>query len=393
MLHLAWFKPGLAIKPPVASATVGVPLLQRQEQLPPEKRSWAEILRGLKSQDVASKTAAKLNVVSPSRESLKFKCYLGRLMPMKSIRTFVFLLGATSIGLLAQDKGTYSFLRNEVGARASGLNGSFVSITNDPNVLFYNPGALPTLTGPKGSVGFLKHLLDVNGGYLSYARSLEAIGTVGGGIIYLDYGSFTQTDESMNILGTFGARDLAIVIGVGRSIDEVTSVGLNLKVIYSSIADFKSSGLALDAGVLYQIPSENITIGASVLTLGTQLKSYDGTKESLPLDVKIGITKRPEHLPVLLNLNFHRLVDSQNKFLDHLSAFSLGAEFLMSESVRLRVGYNNQQRKELKLGTSAGLAGISLGGGIVIGEYVVDYSFNSYGKIGNLHRISIGMSL
>jgi hypothetical protein len=303
---------------------------------------------------------------------------------------FVFLL--FSAVTLGQDKGTFSFLRNDIGARAAGLNGSFVSMTNDPNVLFYNPGALTSLTESKGSAGFLKHLLDVNGGYLSYSRSLEGIGTLGAGILFMDYGSFTQTDESMNSLGTFGARDIALIVGLGRSIDEVTSVGVNLKIIYSSIAEFSSSGLALDLGVLYQIPSQNITLGASVLTLGTQLKTYSGAKEPLPLDVKIGITKRPEHLPVLLNLDFHRLTDQQDDLLSHFSAFSLGAEFLMSESVRLRLGYNNQQRKEMKLGTSANLAGISLGGGIVLGEYVIDYAFNSYGKIGSLHRISIGSS-
>jgi hypothetical protein len=312
---------------------------------------------------------------------------------MTFIRTTALLLSFSAIALFAQDRGTYNFLRNDIGARAAAMNGSFVSMTDDPNTLFYNPGALSTLQLSRGSAGFLKHLLDVNGGYISYAHPVDGIGTVGGGIVYLDYGSFTQTDESMNILGDFGARDLAFIVGAGRAIDDVTSVGLNVKFLYSSISEFSSAALAVDAGVLYQIPSENITIGASILSAGTQLKSYNGIRESLPLDVKIGITKRPEHLPVLLNLNLHRLTERREKFLDYLSTFSFGAEFLMSESVRLRAGYNNQQRKDLKLGTSAGLAGISLGGGILFGEYILDYSFNSYGKIGSLHRISLGMGL
>jgi hypothetical protein len=325
-------------------------------------------------------------------DSLKFSCDLGRLREMKQALSSVFLLLILAATGFGQDKGTYAFLRNDIGARAAGLNGSFVSMTNDPNVLFYNPGALTTLTESKGSAGFLKHLMDVNGGYLSFSRSVEGIGNMGAGILFMDYGSFTETDESMNTLGTFGARDIAVIVGAGRTLDEVTSVGINLKIIYSSIAGFSSSGIAMDMGILYQIPSQNITIGASVLTLGTQVKTYAGTKEALPLDVKIGITKRPEHLPVLLNLNFHHLIDDQDSFLSRFSAFSFGAEFLMSESVRLRLGYNNQQRKELKLGTSSNLAGISLGGGIVLGEYVIDYAFNSYGKIGSLHRVSIGSS-
>jgi hypothetical protein len=324
-------------------------------------------------------------------ESLKFCLDLGKLGSMKLMTTAVLLLCLCTTASFSQDKGTFSFLRNEVGARAAGLNGSFTSMTNDPNLIFYNPGALTTLSQSRGSVGFLKHLLDVNGGYISYARSVSGVGTVGAGILYMDYGSFNETDESMNTLGTFGARDLAFVVGIGRSLDEVTSIGINLKLIYSSIGEFKATGIAVDAGLLYQIPSQNITIGASVLTLGSQMQTYNGVKESLPLDVKIGITKRPEHLPVLLNFNFHHLTDSHEKALDHLSSFSFGAEFLMSESVRLRIGYNNQQRKDLKLGTSPGLAGMSLGGGILIGEYVIDYAFNSYGKIGGLHRVSVGM--
>jgi len=292
----------------------------------------------------------------------------------------------------AQGGGTYSFLRNEVGARAAGLNGSFVSMTNDPNLVFYNPAALPTLAKPSASVGFLKHLLDVNSGHIAYGQHLDDIGTVAAGIMFVDYGSFTETDESFNELGTFGATDIAFVAGIGRQFDEMTTYGVGVKFIYSSIAGTQSAAIALDLGVLYQIPSENITIGASILNLGTQLNSYLETSESLPLDLKVGITKRPEHLPVLLNLNFHKLNESQDTFLDRFSSFSLGAEFVMSESVRLRLGYNNEQRKELKLGNSAGLAGFALGGGIVIGDYLVDYAFNSYGKIGGLHRVSIATS-
>ncbi len=310
---------------------------------------------------------------------------------MKQAFVFLLLIVCLTVVSVAAEKGTYNFLRNDIGARAAGLNGSFVSMTNDPNVIFYNPAALPTLTRTSASVGFLKHLLDVKGGHLSYAQKLEGIGTVAAGILFLDYGSFTETDESFNTLGTFGATDLALVIGVGHSIDEATTVGLNGKMIYSSLANSKSAALAVDLGILYQIPSEQITIGASLLNLGTQINSYITTKEDLPLDLKVGITKRPEHLPVLLNLNFHKLNEASESLLERFASFSLGAEFQMSESVRFRVGYNNEQRKEMKLGTSAGLAGFSFGGGIWIGEYVVDYAFNSYGKIGGLHRLSIGM--
>jgi len=297
-----------------------------------------------------------------------------------------------SLNASAQHHGTFDFLRLDMNARASALNGSFVSMTNDPNLVFYNPGALATLEGPAGSVSFLKHLLDINAGSLSYAQSIPDWGTFAAGISFIDYGSFDETDESMNVLGTFGASDLAVTVGWGTLIEENLSIGGALEFVHSSISGFRSSAIALGAGALYQIPAEQITLGLSIRHLGAQLDTYAGVRENLPLDITVGVTKRPEHLPVLLNLNFHKLNEQQDSFLDRLSAFSLGAEFLMSESVRLRVGFNNEQRRELKLGTTSGLAGFSFGGGILVQEYLIDYALNSYGKIGSIHRISVGMN-
>jgi hypothetical protein len=309
----------------------------------------------------------------------------------------IHLFAVTALMLLlqqcfAQDTGTYAFLRNDVSARAAALNGSFVSMTADPNVLFYNPASLVTISAPKVSLGYFKNLLDVNSGSLVFAQNVQGIGNVGVGIDYVDYGTFTRTDQSENNLGSFGATELALVAGYGMALDEQSSVGGNIKYIHSSIAEYSSSAVAVDLGFLYQIPSQNITIGGSILNLGRQLSEYGSTRESLPLDVVIGITKRPEHLPVLLNLNFHKLNEPRNNLFDRLSSFTFGAEFLMSESVRLRFGYNNEQHRDLKLGTTAGLAGFSLGAGFILNEYVIDYAYNSYGKIGGLNRISLGMN-
>ena len=96
---------------------------------------------------------------------------------------------------------------------------------------------------------------------------------------------------------------------------------------------------------------------------------------------------------MFLNIDFHRLNESGDKFLDRFSNFTIGAEFLMSKSLRLRIGYDNQQRKELKTGTTAGLSGFSLGVGLVLSEYQIDYSYNSYGAFGGIQRFSLGINL
>jgi hypothetical protein len=311
---------------------------------------------------------------------------------MKRILLALIATACVATTLSAQQE-TYDFLRIDVSARAAALNGSFISMKDDPNVLFYNPAGIGTLTKPKISTSYLDYLMDVNMGSLSYAQHVEGIGNIGGGITYINYGSFNRTDENLNVIGTFGAKEMAFIAGIAAHYDVDILVGINIKYIYSSIAEYSSNALAVDLGFLYDIPSQNLTIGGSILNLGTQLKTYAGATESLPLDVIFGITKRPEHLPMYLNLDFHRLNEKSNTFWDRFSVFTVGAEILMSESFRLRVGYNNKQREDFKMGTSAGLSGFSMGAGIIVKDYQFDYAYNSYGNIGGLHRISLGMSL
>ena len=301
----------------------------------------------------------------------------------------VILFGPAVFG----QQGVFDFLRTDISARAAAMNGSFVSITDDPNVLFYNPASLSTITSTRLSFSYFKDLLDISSGSAAYARSIDGVGSIGFGILYFDYGTFTTADELDNETGNFGASDLAVVGGWGSAVDEHTSIGLNLEYIYSRIAQYRSTGIALGGGVLYQIPSARMTLGASILHLGKQLTSYDGVSEPLPLDITIGVSEHPEHLPVLLSLNFHRLNDDQDTFLKRLNAYTFGAEFTINPTLLLRGGYSNQQKQDLQTSSQSGFTGFSFGAGLLIKGYQIDYSYNSYGIIGGLHHFSVGMTL
>jgi hypothetical protein len=288
---------------------------------------------------------------------------------------------------------TYSFLRLDNGARSAAMAGSFVSITGDPSVIFYNPAGLGTLTSSQASFGFLKHLLDINSGYAAYGQQFRDWGWFGVGISYINYGSFAQTDEVGNNLGTFHANEFALLGGYSNLLYDVVHYGVNLKLIYSSIASSRSAAIAVDIGGMYLIEEQQITIGASLLNVGRQINEYISTREDLPLDLKIGVSKRLEHLPLLITVDFHRLNESAETFFTRFRAFTVGGEFTASEALKLRFGYNNQQRRDLGSGTSAGLAGFSFGGGILVDRYKIDYAFSSLGKVGALHRFTVGLSI
>lgn len=309
--------------------------------------------------------------------------------------SFLFLFFITQSALLnAQTLTTYNFLKLDVDARSSSMAGSFVSMENDANMIFYNPAGLSTITNNKASVGFFKYLLDINSGNVSYAQKYKDYGYFGIGIRYINYGTFDKYDEALNEQGTFGANDIAISLGYANKYKERFNFGGNLKFIYSKYDEYGSSAIAFDAGALVQIPEYMMSVGASILNAGTQIDSYIDTKEKLPLDIRFGVTKRLEHLPLTVNIGLCRLGDDYDKFFTRFKNIIIGGEFNINEYVDLRLGYNNQQRQDLKTGSSIGLAGFSAGLGIKYEEkYFLDYSFNSLGKIGSTHRINIGFNL
>ncbi len=288
---------------------------------------------------------------------------------------------------------TYEFLRIDMSARAGALAGSFVANNDDPDVIFYNPAGLSLLQDNPISFSFVKHLLDINLASLSISSNLKGIGRVGGAIKYINYGTFTEADQDGKQLGQFGAGEAAFILGYSNELDENFYYGANIKYIFSNIADRSSSAIGFDVGLHYAFPAQQIDIGASITNIGGQLSSYYDTKENLPTDITIGVSKQLEYLPLRLSLDFHRLNEQRDNFADKFKAFTIGAEFTLSKVFRLRLGYDNEKRTELKVGSFAGIAGFNAGLGAVISNYRFDYGFSSLGPIGELHRITISTNL
>jgi hypothetical protein len=290
-------------------------------------------------------------------------------------------------------QSTYEFLRLDPSARAGALGGSFVSNNDDADVIFYNPAGLSLLNENPISFSFVKHLMDINLASLSYSTEFEDIGRFGAALKYINYGSFDEADEFGNRIGEFGANEFAFIIGYSNSLDENFYYGANGKVIYSGIADKSSSALALDIGLHYTVPDQNFNFGFSVLNLGSQISSYYDTKEDLPLDIVIGGAVRLKNLPARISVDFHKLNEDREDFVQRFKAFAVGIEFTLSPVFKLRFGYNNERRSELKIGTTSGIAGFNGGLGAKISDYQFDYGYSSLGLIGGWHRVSVSTSL
>ena len=310
------------------------------------------------------------------------------------VRAFlVLLIVLSSSKIFSQNNTTYNFLKLDIGARATALGGSYIAATNDINSIFYNPAALSTLSDKQASIGFFKYLLDINSGNIAFGQRYKDAGYFGGGIRYINYGSFEKFDEQSNNLGTFAANELALSLGYSNLYKDNFHYGVNLKYIYSKIDIYSSSAIAADFGVMYIIPATMWNFGLSLMNVGTQITEYGSTKEDLPIDLSIGFSKRLEHLPLRVHFEFSDLTANADDFVGHLKNLSVGGEFDFSDYVKFRIGYNNGQRQNLETGSSLGIAGFSTGLGVkFLDYYTLDYAFNSLGKIGSTQRLDLAIA-
>jgi hypothetical protein len=309
---------------------------------------------------------------------------------MKNLVHIILLITFSSC-IFAQE--TFNFLRLDQSPRAAALAGSFVANNDDPNVMFYNPAGISFLKENPISFSYLFHLLDINSAAVSYSQEFEGIGRFAAGVQYINYGTFDEATIDGIKTGEFGAGELAMLIGYANELDHNFYYGANVKFIYSSIADRSSIGLAVDLGLHYSIPEERWNFGFSILNLGSQVTQYYQTTEDLPLDIRFGFSKTLQHLPFTFFASLNKLNQKYDSFGDRFQQFTFGGEFKISQVIKLRLGYDNEKRKEYKIGGTAGVAGFNLGVGILVSKYNFDYAFSSMGSIGALHRIGITTNL
>lgn len=342
---------------------------------------------------------------------------------MKHLYIFLLIIifyaeGKTQLG----GKDAFEFLNLPASARVTALGGHLISVQDeDVTLALANPASLNNKMHNRISFSHNFHFADIQNGYASYARSLDKLKlNVHFGIQYINYGDFTYADVLGNQDGTFTARETAFVLGASKKIAERITAGANIKGVFSNLESYNSTGILMDLGINYAKDSSGFILTFLVKNIGTELTTYNGTRFGTPLDVQIGISKRLKYLPFSISLIAHQLHKAnvryddpdkviqtdifgeevkENKFAESLDNIFrhviINGEFLLgkNENLRLRAGYNHLRRKELSLSTFRSLAGFSLGFGIKINAFKLDYGVGYHHIAGATNHISISTDL
>lgn len=335
--------------------------------------------------------------------------------------TFGALAAAPAATAQIGGRRTMQFLDLPTNARLAGLGGVNVSAPapNDPQAALANPALLDTAVAGKLAFSYVNFVRDVGQNSLQYGFRVKKFGTLSAGLTYLNYGTFEGFDDAGNTTGTFQAKDYAFSVTAARTQGPFT-LGATVRLAASNYAANRSSAIAADFGARFQHPNQRLSVGLAVRTVGAQLRPFDGAeREPLPFDVQLGLSYKPEHMPVRFSVTAHRLyqfdivyldpdapgkLDENNneikptkKLADKIARHFVGsAEILLSKNFNLRLGYNYLRRRELRLENVSGGAGFSFGAMVRVKAFQLEFTRTLYGPAGggsyltvvsDLHRV------
>lgn len=324
-----------------------------------------------------------------------------------------------SFGQIGGDN-TYEFLNLVPSARISALGGKMVPVRdNDLNLVFGNPALLNGSMDKQFTFSHVNYYADIDFGHVGYAKTIGNGQTVSAGMHYIGYGDFIERDFTGVETGAFKASEYSFNLSYARDLrDSTLTIGATLKTIYSSLAEYKSFGMAADIGLNYFAAKPLLDISLVLRNAGSQIKGYrDGELEPLPFEIQLGISKRLSKAPFRFSLVLHHLeqfditykdpskdgqidpltgepieykISTADKILRHVV---FGTELLLSKNFHVRAGYNFQRRKELGVESRLSTVGLSWGFGFRISKFHLSYGRAAYHLAGPSNHFTMAVNM
>jgi len=328
----------------------------------------------------------------------------------------IFLINLCANSQVGGEK-IYGFLNFSSSARQVALGGAANTIGGDVNMPMWNPAMISAEIEDKIAFNYSSYLSGVSLSSLNFVTKVnDKIGRIYGGVQYLNYGSAPRADINGNIQGEFKVYDLALTAGYAiTSKSSNFTMGGNVKIINSSIDTYGSFGFAFDFAAVYRHSNKRTLYSLVVRNIGTQLKTYDGLKQDIPMKIDFGVSSRLEHLPLKWYFNLQDLQqwiiatpnptnseididgdlnDEEISILDNaVRHIVVGAELFPDKKITVRAGYNFRRAKELALNDSGYNGGFSYGVGLNLKRIQFNFARKRFNPSSNASTFSLVINL
>lgn len=263
-------------------------------------------------------------------------------------------------------------------ARAVGMGSAYVAVASGADSLEWNPAGMDQLRAAQAEAGHLSWVQDVNDEYLDVAFPIYGIGAWGLGMSYL----YTQ-DQYYNDVGTAGGTftdfDFSADAAFSMQINDAMNLGLEYKILRQGYATQFDMGSCFNLGWQWRTALPGLDLGAAALNVGTPV-ALGSAFDALPLSLKVGAAERLGSLVLLA-------VDEEYQPIDSFNFVHAGMEIgtaVGSWTPMARVGYTLGPEQ-----ADGGITGLTMGLGLAMGAWQVDYAYAPQGDLGQAQRLTL----
>ena len=342
---------------------------------------------------------------------------------MRILFTIITLLLVVSNIAYSQVTGgqqTFQFLQLPYSAKIASIGGHNISsLDDDVSMVYNNPALLNDSMLKRPVFTFSGYVQGTKINSVDYALHSKKIGLYALGIHYINYGKMKRTDVGGNDLGDFYANEFSLQFSKSHKIDPFT-LGGNVKLAVSQLAEYSAYAILLDIGGVYKHPKKDLTAGILIKNAGVTIKSYTGNAETIPFDVQLGLSFKPQHMPLKFNFTAHHLyryniaynnpadinsniflldedeeLDTEFSMREKIARhFTFGGELIFTKNLHGRIGYNYLRRRELvDENSGSGSAGFSWGFMIKIKKIKIDFGQVYYQFAGRPTYLAVSTNL
>jgi len=306
-----------------------------------------------------------------------------------------------------------TFLSIGQSARAVGMGSAYVAVTDDPSALYWNPAGITKTENFGFLVEHTRWIADINYNFMALTYNLGDFGAVGLSftISDIDEMNVTTVEQPDGTGETFGVTDAAFSVAWAIQLTDKFSIGFNPKFIYQSIWKMSASAIAIDMGVQYVTPFDDMVLAMSISNFGTKMKMegssslvlYDPDPNStgnngsipaylqtdswdLPLNFRVGLA----YQPLKIDKNVFTVALDAMHLSDNYESINVGGEYTYDGMFSLRGGFKSLFLKDSE-------ESFSLGVGLrqyLLGNIAIkfDYAYQDFGRLTEIQKFTVGIN-
>ncbi|MDD4052353.1 MAG: PorV/PorQ family protein [candidate division Zixibacteria bacterium] len=260
-------------------------------------------------------------------------------------------------------------LRIPIGSRGTALGGAILADVKGIESVYWNPAGLANMEGTEAMFSHQPYLAEINVNFAGVATTIEGFGTIGAAAKIISIGDMEETTEEYpdGSGRTFGPSLSVISMSYARILTNRVTFGITGKFIYEKIFEVSASGIAFDAGVIYDPGWHGVKMGMVLKDYGPQMK-FSGMGFNQSLDNRpVRPIAASFDLPSSLNIGMsytatmgaNQTMISGN-FVNNNYSMDMwqgGVEYVYDGKYALRGGYNYSSQDNWQYG-------LTLGGGL-----------------------------